>query len=240
MSKFYFLTFIALMFFSCSKKTASFSFNKNEVKNTTVIVNHNEFEMTESQQNQFLDCINGAEYAGIWKGIKRVKVRMIFDNGDTSIVHVMNSVFHSDTNWSIFYNYSCGDAFLNQFVIQSNQIQVEKNYQIMKTIFDDFVEFEDNSDSQNHKDSMTKSLVFFTNQNEITDRELQLIINVWMYYSPTDYDGLHFADQVFYKHKEQSLEAIQNRISNKKEWEDNETAPFSDLLILKDELLISN
>ena len=55
-----------------------------------------------------------------------------------------------------------------------------------------------------------------------------------MYYDPTDFNSGDLIFEVFKKKKKSSIKAIQDRIENKKEWEQKESAPFSELFTLLD------
>ena len=59
--------------------------------------------------------------------------------------------------------------------------------------------------------------------------ELELLINVWMYYDPTDFPSIPVLYNVLVMNKDASIRAIKKRIVNKKDWESVDSAPFSDL-----------
>jgi hypothetical protein len=74
---------------------------------------------------------------------------------------------------------------------------------------------------------MTKSLKSLTT---VTDKDdLDLLINVWMYYDPTDYADIPEIYRILKASRPHSIEAVKNRIDNKKEWETDDTAPYFDL-----------
>jgi len=74
---------------------------------------------------------------------------------------------------------------------------------------------------------MTKSIVSL---EMLTNKEdLELLINVWMYYDPTDFPSIPKIYQILKDSRPQSIEAVKERIINKKEWESEDTAPYSDL-----------
>jgi len=50
-----------------------------------------------------------------------------------------------------------------------------------------------------------------------------------MYYDPTDYPDIHEIYRILNSSSPNSVEAVKNRIENKKEWETDDTAPYSDL-----------
>lgn len=100
----------------------------------------------------------------------------------------------------------------------------------IKRIFDDYTQFEESTDSEYNKSIMLEAIQNIKTIDEYED--LEVLINVWMYYDPTDFNGKELILEVFKKNKEKSLKAIQNRIENKKDWEFNTIAPYSDLFEL--------
>jgi hypothetical protein len=59
--------------------------------------------------------------------------------------------------------------------------------------------------------------------------DLDLLLNVWMYYSITDFNATELIPGILMRSKPHSIEAVKNRIANKKEWETEDGAPYSDL-----------
>jgi len=54
----------------------------------------------------------------------------------------------------------------------------------------------------------------------VTDKdELDLLINVWIYYDPTDYPDIPEIYRILKNNRPHSIQADKNRIDNKKEWE---------------------
>ena len=74
---------------------------------------------------------------------------------------------------------------------------------------------------------MSESLKSLTNIE--TQEDLELLINVWMYYDPTDFSCRDLVYEVLKKNVRLSIEAVNNRIKNKKDNENIDSAPFSDL-----------
>ena len=67
---------------------------------------------------------------------------------------------------------------------------------------------------------MTESLKSLT---VVTDKaDLELLINVWMYYDPTDYPDIPEIYRILKDSRPHSIEAVKNRIDNKKEEELNQ------------------
>ena len=106
--------------------------------------------------------------------------------------------------------------------------------EVIRNIFKDFLQTDDGTDSREHMEAMLRSLKSLP---EVIDKaELPLLINVWMYYDPTDFKTRDLVKPIFLRNKEISLIAIRDRIKQKKEFESNDAAPYSDLIALEKEL----
>lgn len=100
----------------------------------------------------------------------------------------------------------------------------------VQTIFDDYVNHPESTDSKSNKALMTKSLKSI---DKVTDPdELALLLNVWMYYDPTDYSCQPLVYTILENSKPYSIAAVQHRIAHKKEWENETAAPYSELIEL--------
>lgn len=110
---------------------------------------------------------------------------------------------------------------------QNNAIGKEQVIQNIKFVFDDYVKYQESTDSKEDKELMSKSLESLdkvTNQNE-----LKILIDVWMYYDPTDFPSRNLVYKILENNRSESVKAVKTRISKKKEWETDDTAPYSDL-----------
>lgn len=97
----------------------------------------------------------------------------------------------------------------------------------IRFIFNKYTTNQESTDTEVNKDLMTNSLKSIT---LVTDKnELDLLINVWMYYDPTDYPDIPEIYRILKDSRPHSIEAVKNRIDNKKEWETDDTTPYSDL-----------
>lgn len=104
----------------------------------------------------------------------------------------------------------------------------------IRNIFKDFLQKEDDIDSREHQEAMKKAI---TSLPDVIDKvNLPLLINVWMYYDPIDFKGRELIKPIFLRNKQISVAAIRQRIKEKKDFESDETSPFSDLLVLEKEL----
>ncbi|MEK9158331.1 MAG: hypothetical protein AAB638_04100 [Patescibacteria group bacterium] len=115
--------------------------------------------------------------------------------------------------------------------------QRENEKQSIKTIeqiFNSYIKQKENSDSEDNRIKMELSLKSL--ETKCDSKYLPTLIEVWMYYDPTDFPTRKFVLPILLRDKSEGLRAIEKRIKEKKKWETNDTAPFSDLLSLRDEL----
>jgi len=118
-----------------------------------------------------------------------------------------------------------GSKTIGQIVKQD--LATKQHIDKISKIFENYIEYQESTDSPDNKDLMSKSLKAITS---LTNKdELELLINVWMYYDPTDYPDIPEIYRILKNSRPNSIEAVKNRIDNKKEWETNESAPYSDL-----------
>lgn len=117
---------------------------------------------------------------------------------------------------------------------KNNATGSKKAIENIKFVFEDYVKYQESTDSQVDKDLMTKSL---ESLNKVTDlNELEILINVWMYYDPTDFPSRSLVFKVLKESRRESIKAVKLRMGNKKEWESDETAPYSELKDLLEQL----
>lgn len=104
---------------------------------------------------------------------------------------------------------------------------LDKSIEAIKNVFEDYIKYQESTDSQDDRDLMTNSL---KSLDKVTDLdELEILINVWMYYDPTDFPSRNLVFDILEKSHPESIKAVKTRITNKKEWETDETAPYSEL-----------
>lgn len=118
------------------------------------------------------------------------------------------------------------------FAIQ--RTQVNSAIQSIQRVFDDYIQYHESTDSQNDNDLMKQSLESLNAVKNPSD--LELLTNVWLYYDPTDFPTRKFVYRVLKESKSESIIAVENRQKNKKEWERENSAPYSELNYLKTEL----
>lgn len=114
--------------------------------------------------------------------------------------------------------------------IVKQDISSKKHIENIRIIFENYNKNGESTDSYENKELMSKSLKSIS---KISNKdELELLINVWMYYDPTDFVDINEVFRILNASKPYSIEAVKIRINNRKDWESEETAPYSDLLKL--------
>ena len=104
----------------------------------------------------------------------------------------------------------------------------------IKRIFYEYVEHTEATDSPDDKEFMTRGL---NDLQKVSDTAaLELLINVWMYYDPTDFQTRELVNRILQLNKAESIKAIKKRKEHKRPGESEETAPYSELNYLINEL----
>lgn len=104
----------------------------------------------------------------------------------------------------------------------------------IKRIFEEYVKTTEATDSPINKDFMTRAL--YNLQNVSDTAALDLLVNVWMYYDPTDFPTRPLVDTVLKQNKTGSIKAVKKRMEIKRTGESENTAPYSALKDLLSEL----
>jgi hypothetical protein len=104
---------------------------------------------------------------------------------------------------------------------------VNRNFKVYKSTAD-------NSPSWKIKKEMLDALTEL--QQSVNDKDLPVLVNVWMYYDPTDFPTRSLIEPIFFKHKMAALNAVNKRLLYKKKWEDKDKAPYSELIALQKQL----
>lgn len=125
----------------------------------------------------------------------------------------------------------CFECWEDECIIIEKQDSIRKKLlKNIKYVFEDYVEHEESTDSNEDKLTMVNSIKSITWVEDYSDYEI--LLNVWMYYDPTDFEGNEYIFKILSKNKNLSIQAISRRIRNKKDWENHDSAPYSDLFDL--------
>lgn len=118
------------------------------------------------------------------------------------------------------------------FAIQRTQINPA--IRSIEKVFEDYIKYQESTDSQDDKEMMTKSLESLNSVK--SQNNLEILINVWLYYDPTDFPTRKLVYRVLNDNRPESIIAVKKRQENKKEWEREDSAPYSELNYLLTEL----
>ena len=176
--------------------------------------------LTNEQSKKFVDSWNEAKSIGICKFFPIFWIDIKLKDG-TARNFKINGEYIRENNDACFH---IGD---NMFIENLWKNLNVNHIQNIKTIFEDYVEYQESTDSQDNKDLMTKSLKSLSKVTE--PDELDILINVWMYYDPTDFPCRDLVYRVLGSSRPESIMAVKTRIKNKKNWETDDTAPYSEL-----------
>jgi hypothetical protein len=217
------LTFITLLLFQLS-----FGQNrKTEIKYGLYGIYadpsfYQELTINENGTFHFYDRVElgtSDKYQGKWK-IEKNKITLFdFENNKRKPIPT-TYIYKKDQLCSISNDELC-------FKFQSKDKTNKQHIESIRKVFEDYIKYQESTDSQDDKDLMTKSLKSIENISDKDD--LDLLINIWMYYDPTDYPDIPEIYRILKDSRPHSIEAVKNRIDNKKEWETDDTAPYSDL-----------
>ena len=99
-------------------------------------------------------------------------------------------------------------------------------------IFAGYIKQNESTDAEVNRIEMELALKSL--QGECDIKYFSRLIDVWMYYDPTDFPTRRLVMPILLRDKSEALKAIEKRIKKKKKWETNDTAPFSELISLRE------
>lgn len=176
--------------------------------------------LSQLQVTDLLGRLNSSKHAGPIKGIKRHYIEFRFTDGT-------NRTFSSCGNYLLdnnIYGYDIGDVnYVDSLWNHLNHDYINN----IRKVFEEYIEYSESTDSPENLNMMQDGLQTLDVVRNTED--LDLLLNVWMYYSITDFDATQFIPEILKRSKPQSIEAVKNRVANKKEWETEDGSPYSDL-----------
>jgi len=114
---------------------------------------------------------------------------------------------------------------------QNPEIEIKK----IETIFKGYVDRVESMDSDENKAQMKNALMSL--QVQRAENHFPILIDVWMYYDPTDFPTRELIEPILQKNKSAALLAIGTRLKNKRASESLENAPYIDLINFRQKLL---
>ena len=123
------------------------------------------------------------------------------------------------------------DILLVRKIIQpKDTLTYKQAIENIRTIFEDYKTNEEAIESEKNKNTMTKCL---NSLKSVTDKnDLELLINIWNYYDPSDYSCRSEIYQILLQNKTISIKSVKDRMKNKMKWESAELSgtEFKNLL----------
>lgn len=115
-----------------------------------------------------------------------------------------------------------------------DSIEIINPIDSIEIIYVNYINKKESVDSKKNKELMKKSIRSLDQISDTSD--LEVLINVWMYYDPTDFPSRNLVFEKLSENPTQSIAAIKARIDNKFTWESEDVAPLSELNYLKEKL----
>lgn len=96
--------------------------------------------------------------------------------------------------------------------IENRVEKTNNSIEVIKNIFNEYIKYQESTDSQENKELLTKNI---KSLDKVTKPEdLELLINVWMYYDPTDFSCRDLVINVLKNNRLESIKAIYSRKNN--------------------------
>lgn len=171
---------------------------------------------------------NGAQYAGIYKYITSYSVQIIMNSGERKSLRTKADLVKMEGDKT--YRFSSPSYFSSLYAAKEKEAIGR-----IQNVFIQYADQSDGTDTDQHKLELLKS---FGQIGPIQDSShLQVLLNVWMYYDPTDFPTRPQIESIFKLNKEQTLKAIEFRKKNKRQDEQEGVAPLAELNALSRKLM---
>ncbi len=105
---------------------------------------------------------------------------------------------------------------------------------VIQRVFKSYIKHSESTDSKDNKAAMEQALTSIHACSRPSD--LLLLIDVWMYYDPTDFPTRALINPILENNRTVAITAIEKRLKRKKKWESDDSAPYSDLLALRTQM----
>ncbi len=240
-----FLVFLSLD--SCinieGAETPRLKLNQTEINRVTLNCLDKTIDLNQTDITFLIKKINSAKYVGHYKGIVKNSLTIYSNNQDSSNIRLVDNKFKWDKGASHTFqldfneNYFkdlCNKAVDNEVETKA-KLNIENPVRTIARIFNTYNEYQESTDSAENLDSLQQALKILET-SRVSQSDLTLIINVWMYYTVTDFSTVKYTKRVLFAHRDQSIKAVEQRIVNREEWETETGAPYSDLSMLLEEL----
>lgn len=209
-------------------KTALENVSSSQISKIALDCNNQLFDLNQNDQDELFQILSEAQGVGMFKGIVHNNIYLCTQNNDTLKLRALDNKFKTPQHGDYTFKMMVAEDYLDKLCISyQNGVSMSSIAQI-KMIFDEYIKYDESTDSEENKKALSRALKNTENQS-LTLYDLELIINVWMYYTVTDFDTVTLTKNALLAHQEKSIEAVKKRMNNPKEWESIDSAPFSEL-----------
>jgi hypothetical protein len=113
--------------------------------------------------------------------------------------------------------------------------QTDKTLIVLKNVFSDYVKYQESTDSEINKRKFINALQQVKN-NQLTSA-IPLLLDIYLYYYPTDFPTREYVLDVFYSMRGAALVEVERKlIIERKKIKSEEDWPYDELLYLKEKL----
>lgn len=201
-----------------------------EIKNNSIRQTNGKIELrelTNDQAKTFVDKWNKSKSKGPCKFGLQYWLFVTLRDGTKRTFKANGETIKEESDW-------CNDIGEENFFTNLwSEIKVN-HVQNISNVFDDYVKYEESTDSEDNQNLMTKSIGSLSQIS--SQNELKILIDVWMYYDPTDFPTRSLIFKILKESRPESILAVKARIENKNNWEKESTAPYSELNNLLEQL----
>ena len=218
--------------------------NEEEVLKVIAECENGSTQLNSIEQELLIHKINSAKKEiGLIKGIVRQSFDIYLSTNDTIRIRLIDRwlKWNKSGDWAYeldieddFLSKLCSKASKNQASLLSS-LEIRNPLHTIERIFNQYSEYQESTDSRDNLDSLKASLKILEFR-KLSEDDLTLIINVWMYYTVTDFSTLEYTEKVLFANSERSIKAVSQRIAIKKKWETIDSAPYSELKGLLEKL----
>lgn len=169
---------------------------------------------------------------------KKRDAGVYIDGEKVEIITTTNSdSIDSKPDTSYYYNQklkSISGSGIVQVDSTMHEIVIDNPIAVINRIFTNYNKYQESTDSPSNLDSLSAALKEL--ESNIDSKDLTLVVDVWLYYTVTDFSTREKTEKVLLSHRQESIKAVKERMKNKKEWESEGGAPFSELEYLLKQL----
>jgi hypothetical protein len=112
-------------------------------------------------------------------------------------------------------------------LFESGKDEFENPIQVINLIFNNYIKYDKGVESNDDLEAMEKCLKQLG--ANLQESDLLVIVNVWMYYNVKDFGVKKLTESILKKNKRNSKKAINTRIKQKYNWEEENLRPYSKL-----------